>query len=105
MIEVNLTYDLLPGIDQQAYGEWGKKAVEKLLQAPGIIEFRGNRNVLGSPQVRSISVWQTLADWARHLESAEWQALESELRAFGSNLKVEIWGPSPVIPDPIRPGK
>ena len=26
MIEVNKTYDLLPGIDQQAYLEYGKRA-------------------------------------------------------------------------------
>jgi hypothetical protein len=52
MIEVNFSYDLLQGIDQKAYGEWALKAVGAVLKSPGIIEFRANRNLLGSPQVR-----------------------------------------------------
>lgn len=105
MIEVNMTYDLLPDIDQQAYGEFVKKAIATVLRAPGFVEFRANRNVLGSPQVRSTSVWQSLADWARFTESAEWQALELEFRTFLTNLDVQIWGPSPLVSEPLRPGK
>jgi heme-degrading monooxygenase HmoA len=63
MIEVTQTYDLLPGIDQQAYGQLAKKAVAAMLQAPGLVEFRANRNMLGSPQVRTTAVWQSLDDW------------------------------------------
>ena len=47
MIEVNKTYDLLPGIDQQAYGQAAQEMIRMMLQAPGIIEFRANRNMLG----------------------------------------------------------
>ena len=66
MIEVNMTYDFLPGIDQQAYGELARRAIATVLEAPGFVEFRANRNVLGSPQVRSSTVWRTLASliWA-----------------------------------------
>ena len=105
MIEVNKTYDLLPGIDLQAYSESAKKWIGTLLQATGFVEFRAHRNLLSSPQVRSTFVWETLADWARFAESAERQELESELRTFATNIKIEIWGPSPVVPEPIRPGK
>lgn len=105
MIEVNMTYDFLPGIGQQAYGEFVKKAIATLLQAPGLVEFRANRNVLGSPQVRSTSVWQTLADWAKFIESTEWQALDTDFRAFVTNLDVQIWGPSPIVTEPLRPRK
>jgi heme-degrading monooxygenase HmoA len=105
MIEVNKTYDFLPGIDQQAYGELAQKGIRMMLQAPGIVELRGHRNMLSSRQVRLTTVWETLADWAKFAESAERQVLESELRAFTTNINIELWGPSPVLPEPLRPGK
>jgi len=103
MIEVDETYDLLTGIDQKAYGEFVKKEMGR--KTPGIAEIRAYRNVLGSPQVRLTVVWQTLADWARWVEGAERQAFQSELLKFATNVKFEIWGPSPLIPEPIRRGK
>ena len=103
MIEINTTWELLPNIDQQAYGEWAKKAVGTMLKAPGLVEFRAHRNVLGSPQVRSTAVWQTLTDWANYTDSDEWRALDAELRAFVADIRVEIWGPSPVLPEPVHP--
>ena len=105
MIEVNMTYDLLPTINQKEYGEWAIKTVNTVMKAPGFVEFRANRNVLGSPQVRTISVWQSLADWASYSDSDEWRQLESEFRAFITNLHIEIWGPSPVMPETVRPGR
>lgn len=106
VIEVNLRYDLIPRVDQQAYIEWAKKGIRLGLRAPGIIEARSNRNMLGSPQVRATYVWQTLADWAHFAESHEWQALLSELHgSLGTNIVVEIWGPSPVAPESIRPAR
>jgi len=105
MIETSVYYDFLPGIKQQAYAELAKKAIGQTLQAPGLVEFRANRNVLGSPQVRSTTVWQTLGDWAKFSESAAWQAMEAELRTFVTNYRTEIWGPSPVLPEPLRPSR
>ena len=105
MIEVHYAWDLLPGIDPQGYGEWARKAISSLLKAPGFVEVRAQRNMLGLPQGLAISVWQTMADWAKYNESAEWQAFMAELRdKWATNFRVEIWGPSPVVPEPIRPG-
>jgi heme-degrading monooxygenase HmoA len=103
MIEVSISWDLLPNIDQDAYAEWGQKTAVGLLQAPGLIEFRAHRNVLGTPQARSTTVWQSLADWANYTDSDEWRANEEEIRGYATNLRVEIWGPSPVVPEPLRP--
>lgn len=105
MIEVNKTYDLLPGIDQQAYLEYAKKAFATMLKAPGLVEIRAYRSLLGSPQVRLTLVWQTLADWAKFAESPERQELDSELLQFATNIGIELWGPSPAVPEPLRPGK
>jgi heme-degrading monooxygenase HmoA len=75
MIEMIKTYDLLPGIDRQAYLEYGRRAFAAMLNAPGIVEMRVYRSLLGSPQVRLTLVWQTLADWARFADSPERQKL------------------------------
>lgn len=104
MIELNKTYDLLPGIDQQAYLEYGKKAFATMLEAPGLVEIRVHRSLLGSPQVRLALIWQTLADWAKFAESPERQMLDSGLLEFAANIGIELWGPSPTVPEPLRPG-
>ena len=105
MIEAIYTWDILPGTDEQAYAEWAKKAIGSILRQPGFVEFRANRSLLGSPQVRATYVWQTLADWATFAASAEGQSLDAELRQFVTNYHIELWGPSPVVPEPVRPGK
>ena len=104
MIEVNTTWEFLPNIDQQAYGESAGKTVGTMLKATGLVEFRAHRNILGTPQVRSTSVWKTLSDWAAYTDSDEWRTLEAEVRTFVTNIRIEIWGPSPVLPEPVRPG-
>ncbi|MBN2266119.1 MAG: antibiotic biosynthesis monooxygenase [Candidatus Aminicenantes bacterium] len=104
MVESVLLYDLERGVDLQAYAAWAKKTIAAVLKAPGIVEFRAYRNILGSPQVRSISVWKTLADWANFGESDVWKAAEAELRTqFASVIRYEVWGPSPVAPEPLKP--
>lgn len=104
MIECDLTYDLLPGVDIKGYVKWAKKTIGTMGKQPGMVEFRANRNVLGSPQVRTVSTWQSMEDWAR-FNQGPWQALQAELRAFANNIKVEIWGPSPILAEPVRPSK
>jgi hypothetical protein len=97
MIEVNKTYEFWPGIDQQAYGKNAKKWIETMLQVPGLVELRSQRNILGSPSVRLTLVWKTLADWAKFAESAERWAIDAELGNHATNMRIEIWEPSPVV--------
>lgn len=105
MIEVNLRYDLLLDIDFQAYLNWAQSAINLILQQPGMVEIRVNRNILGSPLIRSTFVWQSLSHWAKFVEGGEWPQMEAELRKYSANLKYELWGPSPVMPEPFRPNK
>lgn len=105
MIESNLSFNLLPNVDMKAYGEWVKKTVSSLAKQPGMVEFRANRNFLGSPQIRSSTVWQSLDDWSKFTEGDVWPSMLAELHGFASNVKVELWGPSPVVPEPVRPAK
>ncbi len=102
MIEVTMTWELRPGIDLDAYAKFSKNAVGMALRAPGIVEFRAHRNML-SPRARATYVWQDLADWAKFHATAEWLALMPELNAYATNIRTQIWGPSPVMPESLRP--
>jgi hypothetical protein len=104
MIECDLTYDLLPNVDTKGYIEWARKVIGTMGKQPGLVEFRANRNILGSPQVRTVSVWQTMEDWGKFNQGI-WQPLQTELRAFATNIDVQIWGPSPILAEPLRPAK
>jgi len=105
MIETNLKYDLVPNVDMKSYGEWVKKTIATIAKQPGMVEFRANRNILGAPQVRASTNWQSLGDWSRFAEENAWQSIVAELRGFATNIDVELWGPSPVLPEPIRPSR
>src|SRR6476620_3248469 len=78
MIESHLSYDLLPNADMKAYVEWVKNTVKALVEQPGVVEFRATRNVLGAPQVRATTVWQSLADWSKFTEGNVWQSMQTE---------------------------
>jgi heme-degrading monooxygenase HmoA len=105
MIEVNKTFTFHPNVDQKALTEYRKKAIGTLLQTPGVIEVRSQRNILGTPQVRLTILWQTLADWANFAESNKRFTYDDELRTFASDIRLEIWGPSPSVPEPLHSRK
>lgn len=102
MIEISQSYDLLPGADPSAYGAAAMKGVETFRQARGLVELRAQRNLLGSPLVRVTTVWNSLEDWARARQSAEFQAVDAALRPFIANLRIDIWAPSPLLPEVLR---
>lgn len=104
MFECDMTYDFLPNVDMKAYVEWAKKVWGIMAQQDGMMEFRANRNVLGSPQIRTVTMFRSLEDWAK-FNQGTWQTLQAELRMFATNIKIEIWGPSPVLAQPVRPAK
>ncbi len=106
VIEVFITYDLLPNADKQSYVQLLKKAIVPLLSQPGIMEIRARRNLSGSPDVLIVFVWETLADWNKFEIKKEWTCLKEELQNnFASNMAIQIWGPSPVAPEPLHPPK
>jgi len=103
MVEVAFTYDFIPDIDETAYTKLARKATRMMLESKGFIEFRANRNITGSPHVRRTSVWENLTDWAKLAQDPEFQEITAEFRKYVTNLDVQLWGPSPISPEPIRP--
>jgi len=57
VIEKVMSWDLVPGVDLNAYAGWATKTAEAMAKAPGVMEFRANRNLLGSPQMRTSVTW------------------------------------------------
>ena len=104
MFEVCVTYDLLPGVGQDSYGAWAKKAIATTMKQTWLVEFRAHRNILGAPQVRTTAVWRSGADWIAFAEG-EWKTLEQELRGLATNIGMEVWGSSPLVPEALRPGR
>ena len=103
MIEVAFTYDFLPDIDEKAYTSLVRRATALMIAADGFVEFRAHRNLTGSPQVRRTSVWKSLLHWAAIAQTPEFQDITAEFRTFVTNLDVQLWGPSPLTPSPIKP--
>lgn len=101
MIEVTMTFNLLPGTDLQAYQQWVARVGDSVKQQPGLLEFRANRNMLGDPSQRSVTVWKTIQDWSK-FDEGPWQEISMEFRRFATNIKVELWGPSPLVKDEVR---
>lgn len=103
MIEVAFTYDFHPNIDEKAYAKVAKKATAMMLQAEGFVEFHAHRNLTGSPHVRRTSIWKSLKHWAALAQQPEFQDVTAEFRKYVTNLQVTLWGPSPLLPEPIKP--
>ena len=103
MVEIVFTYDFVPGMDEQAYARLARRATEMMVSAPGFVEFRAHRSLVGTPHVRRTSVWRSLSDWAALAQNPEFQEVTAEFRTYVTHVDVQLWGPSPLVPDPIRP--
>jgi len=96
MIESTLSYDLFTGIDLEEYLVFSKKSFELIVKAPGLVEVKVLRNLMGSPQVKTVSVWKNLTDWANFIDSSDWQEMEWEMRnKYARNINLSLWKPSP----------
>jgi quinol monooxygenase YgiN len=87
-----------------AYLKWAEGAIKRLLAVPGVVEFRSYRTMAGSSQVVATYEFADMAAYAAWMSSEEVQKVRAELGTIALNVQVEVWGPSPVTPAPIRPG-
>ncbi len=103
MIEVAFCYDFHPDIDEEQYARLARHATALMREAPGFVEFRAHRNLTGSPHVRRTTVWSSLSAWAAFAERPDFQAVNSEFRTYVTHLDVQLWGASPLVPEPLGP--
>jgi quinol monooxygenase YgiN len=104
MVLYIVKYDILPD-KAEAYLKWAQGAIPRALAVPGLAEFRAYRGLAGPLGLQVVLTYEfaDLADWAIFRAHEDMQKLDDELRQFTANLTAELWGPSPVVPQPIRP--
>ena len=89
----------------EAYLKWVQGAVPRVLAVPGVIEFRAYRPAAGAPQVVVAYEFADMAAWAAWWSHQDCQQVFTELHTLALNVTTELWGPSPVVPEPLRPGE
>jgi antibiotic biosynthesis monooxygenase (ABM) superfamily enzyme len=87
------------------YLKWSEGAIKRKLAVPGIVEFRSYRGIAGASQVVVTHEFADLASFAAWQSNREIQKIQDELHTFVTNVTTELWGPSPVVPTPLRPKK
>jgi antibiotic biosynthesis monooxygenase (ABM) superfamily enzyme len=86
------------------YLEWAQKAIPRVLAIGGVDELRGYRGAAGAAQIITTIEFADMAAWAGWYSDANTQAVLTELRTLATNVTTELWGPSPMTPQPLRPG-
>ena len=84
------------------YPKWSQTAVKRLMGVPGIEEFRAFRLVAGDREVCVTYQFKDLASWAAWRSDKMVSDVWEESRAYLTDMRVELWGPSPLIPDPLK---
>ena len=79
-------------------------ALALALGAGGVTEFRAYRPASGAFQVVVTYEFADMAAWAAWQEAEAAQDVVAELHTLASDVTTELWGPSPIVPQPIRPG-
>lgn len=87
----------------EAYAAWTKGAIQRTLATGGVTEFRGYRPASGAFQVVVTYEFEDLTAWATWHDKADVQAVFTEAHTLATDVTSELWGPSPIVPRPIRP--
>ncbi len=102
MVLFTMRWDILHD-KKEAYLPWTESAIRRTLEVPGVVEFRAYRPVTGGAEVAVTYEFADLSTWATWHDHENTQKVFDELRSFTTNLTIELWKPSPVVPKPVRP--
>jgi len=102
MVLFIMKWDIHPDKVEE-YTTWTQSAIPRTMSAPGVIEFRAYRTAAGDSQAIVTYEFADMVDWAKWQVHEDSQAVLAELHTVALNVKMELWGPSPVVPEPIRP--
>ena len=103
MVLYVMKWNILPDKVEE-YMKWTEGAIGRTLAVPGLVEFRAYRPATGGSRVVVTYEFADLAAWAAFYGHPDVQAVTTELRTLATDVTTEVWGPSPVVPEPIRPG-
>jgi hypothetical protein len=98
------TFDLpLPAGALHDYERAGQERIVRILDQPGVREFRAYRHPLGiAPQVMVQIEFESVdAVQAWHASAVYHDVLSDLLREGCRNIMVDVWDSSPVVPAPL----
>jgi len=98
-----MKWTILPD-KKEEYTKWTGGAIRRTLAVPGLVEFRAYRPATGEAQVVVTYEFADLEGWTAFYKHQDVQDVLEELRNLATGVTTEVWGPSPVVPAPIRPG-
>ena len=98
-----MKWDINPN-NIDSYAEWAQSAISSTIRGGGVVELRAYRQVSGDHRVVVTVEFADLAAWQAWYESEAVQGVLDSMVAVILNFETELWGPSPVAPQPIRPG-
>ena len=88
---------------REDYLKWTESAIKRTLAVPGVVEFRAYRPATGASQVVTTYEFADMKAWATWQSDEDVQKVLAEIRTLTLNVNIEVWGPSLVVPEPIRP--
>jgi antibiotic biosynthesis monooxygenase (ABM) superfamily enzyme len=103
MVMQVMKFDIHPD-KTEAYVKWSAGAIKDTMGAPGEVEMRAYRTAAGTHQSVITFEFADLAAWAVWSSSEESQRVLREMHTLTLNLEIEVWGPSPLVPQPVRSG-
>lgn len=89
----------------EAYAKWVKSSIQRQMAVKGVVEFRAYRSDAGTHRIVATYEFADIAAWAVWVSHEDIQKTRNELDTFATDATAELWGPSPNVPVPIRPGK
>ena len=102
MVLYVIKYDIHPDKTEE-FQKWTESAIQRILAVPGVTEFRAYRTSVGSNQVVCTFEFADMAAWAAWADNEDVKKVNQENFALALNMESELWGPSEVVPKPIRP--
>jgi len=87
---------------RDAYSKWSKNATARVLAAPGLLEFRGYRQAVGTAQLAATFEFGDMAGFTSWFQHPDIQEFMSEMREFTMDRTTALWASAPDTPDPIR---
>ena len=84
-----------------AHGEWVGSEIQQAFDWPGLVAFRAFRPLMRRSRVILTVEFARLEDWTAWYNSPNTQGLLDDLGTLTVGLEMELWGPSPLVSEPI----
>lgn len=88
---------------REAYEAWAQNTLSKVVSVGRVVELRGYRAATGSSQIVATVEFANMHDWAEWHSHEMVQEIMIGMRTVATNVTSELWGPSPMTPEPVRP--